>query len=191
MLIHAGQELGEAGGDAEGFSTHDGRTSIFDYWSLDSFIDWYSEGAWDLSGARPDTRALRAAYAKILKLAQTDEFCNGRGFGLNAENRKDWSFGHHGRWLFAFLRRVPSTPCAMLVVINLSPSESFDFRLRLPSAALRDDELPNQGQLVVEAMLQEKAPVELPVPEALVRGISMNLGPSQTEVFRLSVRGDS
>ena len=33
LMIYAGQELGERGMDAEGFSGKDGRTTIFDYWS--------------------------------------------------------------------------------------------------------------------------------------------------------------
>lgn len=34
MMIYAGQEIGERGMDAEGFSGCDGRTTIFDYWSV-------------------------------------------------------------------------------------------------------------------------------------------------------------
>ena len=37
-MIYFGQEYGERGMDAEGFSGQDGRTTIFDYWSLDSMI---------------------------------------------------------------------------------------------------------------------------------------------------------
>lgn len=34
FMIYAGQELGEPAADAEGYSGHDGRTTIFDYWSI-------------------------------------------------------------------------------------------------------------------------------------------------------------
>ena len=36
LMIYAGQEIGEKGMDAEGFSGKDGRTTIFDYWSVAS-----------------------------------------------------------------------------------------------------------------------------------------------------------
>lgn len=36
FMLYAGQELGERGMDEEGFSGRDGRTSIFDYWSVGS-----------------------------------------------------------------------------------------------------------------------------------------------------------
>ena len=35
MMIYFGQEFGELGMDSEGFSGRDGRTTIFDYWSVD------------------------------------------------------------------------------------------------------------------------------------------------------------
>lgn len=35
FMLYFGQEWGERGMDSEGFSGHDGRTTIFDYWSLD------------------------------------------------------------------------------------------------------------------------------------------------------------
>ena len=41
FMFYAGQEFGERGMDAEGFSGRDGRTTIFDYWSLDSLIHGY------------------------------------------------------------------------------------------------------------------------------------------------------
>ena len=40
LMIYAGQELGERGMDAEGFSGKDGRTTIFDYWSPKSCASW-------------------------------------------------------------------------------------------------------------------------------------------------------
>jgi hypothetical protein len=35
-MVYFGQEVGERGMDEEGFSGRDGRTTIFDYWSLPS-----------------------------------------------------------------------------------------------------------------------------------------------------------
>ncbi|MDE6196666.1 MAG: alpha-amylase family protein, partial [Muribaculaceae bacterium] len=47
MMIYFGQELGEPGADAEGFSGHDGRTTIFDYWSVASVRRWLNRGTCD------------------------------------------------------------------------------------------------------------------------------------------------
>ncbi|KAA6324539.1 Alpha-amylase 2 [termite gut metagenome] len=47
MMIYFGQELGEPGMDYEGFSGRDGRTSIFDYWCVDSIRRWRNEDKFD------------------------------------------------------------------------------------------------------------------------------------------------
>lgn len=36
FMLYAGEEYGEYGMDKEGFSGNDGRTTIFDYWSIDT-----------------------------------------------------------------------------------------------------------------------------------------------------------
>ena len=36
FMLYAGEEYGERGMDHEGFSGNDGRTTIFDYWSVDT-----------------------------------------------------------------------------------------------------------------------------------------------------------
>lgn len=43
FMLYFGQELGERGMDSEGFSGIDGRTSIFDFWSLES-LNNYKKG---------------------------------------------------------------------------------------------------------------------------------------------------
>ncbi|MFQ9996448.1 MAG: alpha-amylase family protein, partial [Hoylesella buccalis] len=41
VMVYAGQEFGERGMDAEGFSGLDGRTTIFDYWAVKSVVEGY------------------------------------------------------------------------------------------------------------------------------------------------------
>ncbi|MCL1938615.1 MAG: alpha-amylase family glycosyl hydrolase [Candidatus Azobacteroides sp.] len=57
FMLYFGQELGERGMDTEGFSGCDGRTSIFDYWSIFSFRQELTE----------DQKKLRRYYATILQ----------------------------------------------------------------------------------------------------------------------------
>ena len=55
IMIYGGQELGEKGEDAEGFSGKDGRTTIFDYWSVPSIREWYDNGKCDSAGLDEDS----------------------------------------------------------------------------------------------------------------------------------------
>jgi len=47
VMVYAGQELGERGMDEEGFSGKNGRTTIFDYWSVDTLRRWNNQGKWN------------------------------------------------------------------------------------------------------------------------------------------------
>ena len=66
VMIYSGQELGERGMDAEGFSGRDGRTTIFDYWSVESLRNWNNNGLFDGAKLTPAERSLREMYAKLL-----------------------------------------------------------------------------------------------------------------------------
>ena len=65
FMLYAGQELGERGMDAEGFSGCDGRTTIFDYWSVATL----RRGYYDRRRMTKDERALEHIYSKVLRIA--------------------------------------------------------------------------------------------------------------------------
>ena len=71
LMIYAGQELGERGMDAEGFSGLDGRTTIFDYWSVESLQNWYNHGKINTEALTSGQKRLRDLYIRILTLCNT------------------------------------------------------------------------------------------------------------------------
>ena len=77
-MLYAGQEFGEKGMDAEGFSGLDGRTTIFDYWSLDTLQRGYLH-----SESTEEETALRDKYQQIMHIAQDEKaICKGSFFDL-------------------------------------------------------------------------------------------------------------
>lgn len=77
-MLYAGQEFGEKGMDAEGFSGLDGRTTIFDYWSLDTLQRGYLH-----SESTEEEKALRDKYQQIMHIAQDEKaICKGSFFDL-------------------------------------------------------------------------------------------------------------
>ncbi len=72
FMIYMGQEIGEPAGDAEGFSGSDGRTTIFDYWSIDSLRRWYHAGKCDTTLLTSQERKLRNFYKKLLRLCGSE-----------------------------------------------------------------------------------------------------------------------
>ena len=76
MMIYQGQELGEKAADAEGFSGYDGRTTIFDYWSMPSVCRWYNNGKCNDKLLSDSEKNLRKLYKKILTLCNTEKAIN-------------------------------------------------------------------------------------------------------------------
>ena len=58
--------------DAEGFSGRDGRTTIFDYWSVESLRNWNNNGLFDGAKLTPAERSLREMYAKLLNVVRSE-----------------------------------------------------------------------------------------------------------------------
>ena len=72
FMLYFGQELGEPAADAEGFSGHDGRTTIFDYWALPTLQRWQGSGHYDTRHLLPREADLRARYARVLTLLHSE-----------------------------------------------------------------------------------------------------------------------
>ena len=123
MMIYAGQEYGERGMDKEGFSGHDGRTTIFDYWNIDTLTRAASRRL------TKDEKALADIYNKVLNIARTEKaIANGVSFDLMYVN------GDYHRQ-YAFLRKAGNE--VLLVVVNFDdlpstmdvtiPAHAFDY----------------------------------------------------------------
>lgn len=128
MMIYFGQELGERGMDSEGFSGEDGRTTIFDYWTVDTIRRWRNSGKFDGALLTKDEKELRSFYAQILKLAEEEPaFSQGMFWDLMYVN------GHLDRQ-YAFLRSDMQK--TYLVVANFS-DETVSTDIRIPAEAIR------------------------------------------------------
>ena len=83
LMIYAGQEYGERGMDKEGFSGVDGRTTIFDYWCVDTL----RRGFFDRRKLTADEKKLEQTYQKILGIAVSERAVNeGLSFDLMYAN---------------------------------------------------------------------------------------------------------
>ncbi len=131
FMIYAGQELGERGEDAEGFSGKDGRTTIFDYWSISTVRRWLNGGKADGEFLSPVEKDLRAMYKKILTLLNGEKAIScGSFFDLMYVNFNNPDFSPHSH--FAFLRHEGDT--TLLIAVNFS-DRSSTIKINVPSLA--------------------------------------------------------
>ena len=120
MMIYSGQELGERGMDEEGFSGLDGRTTIFDYWSVSTLRNWKNGGKYDGGKLTEKQKQLRQQYAAILNIAKNEPaITQGSFFDLMYTNEKNRFFDNRNQ--YAFLRKHKNE--VILVVANFTHSE--------------------------------------------------------------------
>ena len=114
MLYH-GQEFGERGMDAEGFSGRDGRTTIFDYWSIDTLCRAASGNLSD------DEKRLADIHSKLISIAQNEKAVSeGEFFDLMYVNPASATFNPYRQ--YTFLRKAGNS--LLLVVANFDDKEA-------------------------------------------------------------------
>lgn len=131
FMIYAGQELGEKGADAEGYSGHDGRTTIFDYWSIPTVRRWLNRGTCDGPLSEGESR-LRALYSRVLGLCNSEEALrHGRFFDLMYVNYDNPRFNPHRQ--YAFVRE--SDDDIIVILVNFG-DDDVQVDVNVPGHAL-------------------------------------------------------
>ena len=113
-----GQDVGELGEGASGFSGDDGRSTIFDYWGVPEHIKWVNNGAFDGALLSEDQKKLREAYRSILTSTNLlDALSSGGFYDLHYYNRSPDVQGYSDQ-IYAFLRHTEAEQ--LLVIINFN-----------------------------------------------------------------------
>jgi len=127
FMLYAGQEYGERGMDCEGFSGRDGRTSIFDYWTVDAIY----KGYFAREQLTVEQKALARTYQKILRMANQERaFREGEFFDLMYVNPRSDVFDANKQ--FVFMRKWGRD--VILVIANFA-GEQASCRVNIPKHA--------------------------------------------------------
>lgn len=139
VMVYNGQEVGEAAEGTSGFSSDDGRSSIFDYGSLPELSKWVNKHHFDGGKLAAEQRELRQWYQCLLEVSAEPAFVAGEFLPLNEANLDNPHFGrlpgeaHSGHWLYAFLRFDRESGHAVVVLANLHGEETLrDIHLLIP-----------------------------------------------------------
>ena len=152
FMLYFGQEWGERGMDAEGFSGCDGRTTIFDYWSL-----------------QPRYNALTQIYNKVLNIARSEKAVSeGLMFDVMYANQQY-------RQQYAFLRKADKETLFVVanfadvpVTMNITiPDHAFDY-LDLLEKAYKAVDLLTGNQTSLVLMRDQQVSIALPPRGAVV-----------------------
>jgi len=153
FMVYAGQELGETGMDEEGFSGCDGRTTIFDYWSVDTLQNWANKGAFDGGLLMEDQRRLRAFYERLMHIVLSEKaIFSGEMYDLQYANFSNANFNPHRQ--FAFFR---SSGEELLLIVANFDRQCVTVELNIPSEALSFVGLADSTNIRYRDLLKEDA----------------------------------
>ena len=127
FMLYAGQEYGERGMDEEGFSGRDGRTTIFDYWSVDSLIHGYSSRR----QLTKEEKSIEATYKKVLNIATSENaVTEGKFFDLMYVNPTSADFNADRQYVF-----LRSNEDDLMIVLANFSDENSDCKVNIPQHA--------------------------------------------------------
>lgn len=162
FMLYAGQEYGERGMDKEGFSGRDGRTTIFDYWSVDTLCR-ASKGT-----LTDEERHLHAIYERTLQIARSEKAVDGDFYDLMYANPTSADFNAGKQ--YAFIRKGGNE--LLFVVVNFD-NQPVMVNVNIPEHAFQwlniSEEKVRMTDLLTdfstEAYLQKGTPVTMELPE--------------------------
>ena len=153
FMVYCGQEWGEHGMDEEGFSGHDGRTTIFDYWAL----------------TPPQTSPLTAIYHRVLNIARTEKaVTDGQMFDVmyvNGQYQRQYAFLRKaGRELLLVVANFDDAPVTLQLTV---PDHAFSF-LEIKEKVYKADDLLGGPSRKMVLMRDHQVEVSLPSRGAAV-----------------------
>lgn len=165
FMIYFGEEVGEKGMYEEGFSGRDGRTTIFDWWSIGSIRrlrkviesgEYASLSVKRLikAGMKEEEAAIFVRFAKAIRFASQDEaiskgttydlcYCNASSDGFNRDKH------------YIFLRDYQEH--TLLVAVNFSNCEA-NIKVCIPQHAFEWMEIPQTESLNTSSVIDVKVP---------------------------------
>jgi glycosidase len=159
LMLYSGQEVGEPGGEMEGYCRDEARTTIFDYWSMRELSKWVNHHLYDGGMLSEEQRGLRAYYGRLLALANEPGLRFGGFRALNWANLRSPNFGTvqgdpaSGHWMYAFLRYDPRSGQRWMIVANLHRSDAFsDVRIRVPAETVEWMELKGESVTLTDRL---------------------------------------
>ena len=165
FMLYAGQEYGEQGMDEEGFSGKDGRTTIFDYWCVDTLTRA------EQRKLTKEEKALKAMYDKVLNIARSEKsVAEGASFDLMYVNQQY-------QRQYAFLRKSDTE--VLLVVANFE-EQSADMDVMIPAHAFDYLQIKEKNTIATDLLSGKKKRIVLRRDET----VSMQLPPLGAVVLK-------
>lgn len=179
VMVYAGQEFGERGMDDEGFSGRNGRTTIFDYWSVDTLRRWNNHGKWNDQLLTKKEVDLRDFYNRLIGLCNEERaLSEGFFYDLMSANYENREFD--STRLYAFLR---GTQQSLLLVVTNFDKEPQEFIINIPAQAFFFFHMTSPDKIIFTPLLHKNGTEHLNSLEYTLR---IKIDACSGEIYRIS-----
>ncbi len=173
FMLYAAEEYGEKGMDKEGFSGKDGRTTIFDYWSVDTLCRAEADAL------NEEERLVFAVHEKTLQIARKEKAVDGDFYDLMYVNPSSENFNNEKQ--FAFLRKKDNE--LLIVVVNFDDRD-VNIQVRIPSHAFEYLAIPEKKYEAKDLLSGDKQDIVLS-NDGL---IPMSLASRGSRVWKITIK---
>ena len=174
FMVYAGQEYGERGMDSEGFSGKDGRTTIFDYWTVPSL-----HRALVAKESTADEHKLSTMYDRILSIASTEKAVGeGQFFDLMYVNE------HIAQKQYAFIRKADNE---MLLVVANFANEAVSVKVNIPEHAFNFLCIPKSDILGTDMVRQSTVNAKFKTDDF----VDVEIGANDCKIIKFNLKMDS
>lgn len=169
FMLYFAEEYGERGMDKEGFSGIDGRTTIFDYWNVDTVC----RAAWNALTA--DEERLMAVHQRVLNIARKHRAVGeGEFFDLMYVNQQ-----YHRQYMF--LRKFKDE--MLFIVVNFE-DVPVSVAVTIPEHAFNFLDFADQTVDATDLMRGERMPMALMADAA----VPMTIEARGARVWQMKVK---
>lgn len=186
MMLYFGQELGVDPTQQEGFQGEDGRTTIFDYWSVPEFRQWVNGGKFDITLLSTEQRELRAYYNHLNHFVmQQEAVYAGAFYDLQYVNIDGQSYNYDKTFIYSYLRYTDKQK--LLFVYNFHLSRTVETTVKIPQDAWTGPlKLGNTGLYKLKPVFPVEVPqVQLRAADITSTGVNVQLPPASVVVFEI------
>ena len=173
FMLYAAEEYGEKGMEKEGFSGKDGRTTIFDYWSVDTLCRAEADAL------NEEERLVFAVHEKTLQIARKEKAVDGDFYDLMYVNPSSENFNNEKQ--FAFLRKKDNE--LLIVVVNFDDRD-VNIQVRIPSHAFEYLAIPEKKYKAKDLLSGDKQDIVLS-NDGLV---PMSLASRGSRVWKITIK---
>nr|WP_295931039.1 alpha-amylase family protein [uncultured Dyadobacter sp.] len=186
MMLYFGQELGVDPTQQEGFQGEDGRTTIFDYWSVPEFRQWVNGGKFDKALLSTEQRELRTYYSHLNQFVmQQEAVYAGAFYDLQYVNVDGQSYNYDKTVIYSYLRYTDKQK--LLFVYNFHLSRTVETTVKIPQDAWTGTlKLGNTGLYKLKPVFPVEVPqVQLRAADITSTGVNVQLPPASVVVFEI------